>query len=540
MITKTEKTNGADIQGQCSGQRRGAGIIPAILSVLFLLGTAAARHAQAQTFIVLHNFAGSPNDGAGPDSRLVMDSSGNLYGTTNYGGTSNNCPVSVPGLPDSCGTVFKLDTSGTLTVLHNFAGSPSDGSNPVAGLVRDASGNLYGTTLKGGASASCSSGCGTVFKLDTSNTLTVLHNFSYSDGANPFAGLATDSSGNLYGTTSSGGPSHDGTVFKLDTSNTLIPLHDFAGSPSDGSNPESILVRDSAGNLYGTTSNGGTSTNCSSGCGTVFKLDTSGTLTVLHNFSGSDGANPTASLVGDSAGNLYGTTLNGGTSTNCSSGCGTVFKLETSGGGLTVLHNFSGSDGANPFAGLVSDSNGNLYGTTGNGGNSSECNLNDGCGTVFKLDTSGALTVLHSFSGSDGVYPFRRLVMDSAGNLYGTTFNGGTSNNCPGSPIFGPAGCGTVFVVSTTAQGGAQAIANQVNGLMAQGVINSGQNNSLVTKLQNAIAMTNAGKINGAIGKLEGFIHEVNALENSRRLTGAQGSALTSAATSVVQQLQAM
>jgi uncharacterized repeat protein (TIGR03803 family) len=500
MATTSKKTNRAHLRSQCSGLRRSAGIILAVLSALFLLGTGAAQRAHAQTFTVLHSFSGGTNDGAYPYAGLVMDSSGNLYGTTYVGGGGSEC------FGVGCGTVFKLDISGALTVLHSFSGS--DGKYPYAGLVRDSSGNLYGTTLYGG-----SIGYGTVFKLETSGPLTVLHSCDYSDGANPYAGLVRDSSGNLYGTTVGGGPSGDGgTVFKLDTSGTLTVLHNFSGS--DGAYPYAGLVIDSSGNLYGTTSQGG-----SYGYGTVFKLDSSGALTVLHNFSGSDGGYPQAGLVRDSSGNLYGTTTYAGGSF----GYGTVFKLDTS-GVLTVLHSFpSGTnDGAYPYGGLVMDSSGNLYGTTAIGGS------NGYGGTVFKLDTSGALTVLHNFSGSDGAYPYAGLMMDSYGTLYGTTHGGGSS------------GYGTVFEIVTTPQGATQAIITQVNGLLAQGVINTGQDNPLVKVLHHAIDMMNAGKINGAIGNLESFISEVNDLENSGVLTGAQASALTSAANSVIEQLQAM
>jgi uncharacterized repeat protein (TIGR03803 family) len=440
MTTTEGNTNGRVRKAQITPPRRGAGIILAVFSILFLLGTIAAKRVQAQTFTLLHSFSGS--DGATPYAGLVRDSDGNLYGTTYFGG------------PHVGGTVFKLDTSGVLTVLYSFSGLNNDGADPRAGLVGDSDGNLYGTTVAGG-----SYGSGTVFKLDTSHTLTVLYSFSGGgDGAQPQAGLVRDSDGNLYGTTVAGGSNGSGTVFKLGTSHTLTVLYSFSGG-SDGAHPLAGLVRDSDGNLYGTTPNGG-----GSGLGAVFKLDTSHTL--------------------------------------------------------TVLYSFAGGDGANPYAGLVRDSDGNLYGTTPNGGGS-------GLGAVFKLDTSHTLTVLHSFSGgtNDGATPYAGLVRDSDGNLYGTTVSGGSSNR------------GTVFVVSTTPQGAAAVIVTQVNGLLTQGTINKGQDNSLVKKLQNAVSLIIAGKIEGAIGNLEGFINEVNALENSRRLTGEQGSALTSAAQSVIAQL---
>jgi uncharacterized repeat protein (TIGR03803 family) len=368
-------------------------------SVLLLwLVAFALSSAQSQTLKVLHNFAGAPGDGRNPESGLIADSSGNLFGTTKFGGSSN------------LGTVFKLDTSGTLTVLHSF--TSSEGTVPQAGLIMDSSANLYGTTTASGPSSR-----GTLYKLDTSGTLSLLHSFpgGANDGAAPDADLITDSSGNLYGTTSVGGPSNLGTIFKLNTSGTLTVLHSFVGAPNDGTYPLAGLIADSSGNLYGTTEEGGASDR-----GTVFKLDTFGTLTVLHSFTGGagDGALPLAGLIADSSGNLYGTTGQGGTSNR-----GTVFKLDTS-GTLTLLHSFVGgpNDGSIPMAGLIADPSGNLYGTTELGGPSD-------AGTVFKVNGSGTLTVLHNFAVTDGRYPAAGLIADSSGNLYGTTLAGGSSGN---------------------------------------------------------------------------------------------------------------
>ncbi|MFL6351108.1 MAG: choice-of-anchor tandem repeat GloVer-containing protein [Bryobacteraceae bacterium] len=319
----------------------------------------------------------------------------------------------------------------TVTILHSF--SVSDGSQPSVGLIRDSAGNLYGTTSSGGPSD-----YGTIFKLDSSgNNYTVLHNFGSvpNDGSQPYGALILDSAGNLYGTTnSSRGFSGFGTVFKLDTSgNNYTILHEFGSVPNDGLRPYAGLILDSAGNLYGTTSFGGFS-----GFGTVFKLGTSGNnYTILHNFSdGSvtyDGARSYAGLILDSAGNLYGTTLYGG-----SSNSGTVFKLDASGNHYTKLHDFNDGltsyDGIQPDAGLILDSAGNLYGTTLQGGSS-------GSGTAFKLGTSGNnYTILHNFGSvaNDGVYPNAGLILNSAGNLYGMTNSGGSS------------GIGTVFKLDTS------------------------------------------------------------------------------------------
>jgi uncharacterized repeat protein (TIGR03803 family) len=239
-----------------------------------------------------------------------MDKAGNLYGTTLLGGSS------------SYGTVFKLDTSGNETVLHSFMNAP-DGASPFAGVIMDQAGNLYGTTNQGGT-GSCNfggPGCGTVFRLDTTGKETVLHSFTNTpDGALAYGGLVKR--GNLYGTTQVGGSYGRGTVFKLDTSGHETVLHSFMNS--DGAVSVAGLIMDKAGNLYGTTRVGGSSPNCFSGCGVVFKLDTTGKETVLHRFTDSsvDGADPVSGLVMDNAGNLYGTTNQGGTY-----GYGTVFKL---------------------------------------------------------------------------------------------------------------------------------------------------------------------------------------------------------------------
>jgi uncharacterized repeat protein (TIGR03803 family) len=274
-------------------------------------------------------------------------------------------------------------------------------------------------------------------------TYTVLHRFkgSPTDGAQPVSGLIRDSAGNLYGTTSVGGPStgatNAGVVFKLDKTGETV-LHSFTGG-ADGASPTAGVIQDSAGNLYGTTRYGGSSSRCSYGCGVVFKLDTTGTETVLYSFTGgADGDAPNAGVIRDSAGNFHGTTYTGGIVTHsCSSGCGVVFKLDTT-GTETVVHRFGGpTDGANPTAGLIGDSAGNLYGTTYNGGAS-------GAGVVFKLDTTGTATVLYNFTGkADGGNP-SGVIRDSAGNLYGTTSAGGIVNQ---TCTFG---CGVVFKLDTT------------------------------------------------------------------------------------------
>ena len=373
------------------------------LAFMFALALALfCSYAQAQSLTVLYEFKGSP-DGAGSYARLVRDSAGNLYGTTPVGGTNN-------------GTVFEVRSQGNETLLHTFKGK-RDGFLPGAGLVIDASGKLYGTTVYGGTH-----NLGTVFKLNKSGTKTVLFAFSGPDGANPWADLVRDAAGNLYGTTTTGGSgncnngSGCGTVFMISADGTETVLHSFAGGTADGQTPFAGLLRDADGNLYGTTNAGGTA-----GFGTVFELSATGTETILHNFAGypTDGLYPQAVLVRDRSGDLYGTTLEGG-----AYGYGTVFKLKKT-GKEKLLYSFGrGTDGHNPAAGLVRDNAGNLYGTTQSGGGTG-CNGN-GCGTVFELTKTGIEKVLYSFdTANQGAVPFAALILDATGNLYGTTSNGG-------------------------------------------------------------------------------------------------------------------
>jgi len=344
--------------------------------------------------VVLHNFASPPN-GAYPANGVIRDSAGNLYGTTNGaysdvgGGGTNNA-----------GVVFKIDTSGNETVLYSFTGG-ADGSSP-NGVIRDSAGNLYGTTTYGGAS-----GTGVVFKVDRSGNETVLYSFTGgADGGYPYA-VIRDTAGNLYGVTEGGG-NGVGVVFKVDTSGNETALYTFTGA-ADGGYPNGVIL--AAGNLYGTTTYGG-----ASGAGVVFKLDTAGKETVLYTFTGgADGGYSDAGVIRDSFGNLYGTTSGGG-----ASGAGVVFKVDAS-GNETVLYTFTGAaDGGNPYAGVIRDSAGNLYGTTAFGGAA-------GLGVAFKVDTSGNETVLRTFKrGLDGDQPYLAgVILDSVGNLYGTNAFGG-------------------------------------------------------------------------------------------------------------------
>lgn len=399
-------------------------------AAVVMLVVLATPPAQAQTFTTLYTFAGGA-DGAFPYAGLARDSAGNLYGTTHSGGVSGGCGGT------GCGTVFKVDATGQQTVLYTFSGG-TDGWWPYAGLIVDARKNLYGTTYYGGKK-----GLGVVFKVDATGKETVIHTFTgtHSDGEYPQGGLLMDKAHNLYGTTYAGGanttacPPSCGTVYKLNKKGKETVLHTFSGG-ADGGLPNYVnLVRDSAGSLYGTTAYGGS--GCTYGCGVVFKVDSTGHETPLYTFGGtSDGATPYAGLVRDAAGNLYGTAQYAGLPGGCmfGYGCGVIFKIDAAGNQM-VLYSFTGGpDGGNPSAGLVRDKAGNLYGTTQEGG--------VGFGVVFKLDPSGNETALYTFTGgTDGAQPIANVILDKAGNLYGTTTQRG-STGCNGL------GCGTVFEIT--------------------------------------------------------------------------------------------
>lgn len=352
-------------------------------------------------------------------------------------------------------------------VLHTFTGG-ADGANPQAALIRDQRSNLYGTAFNGGDLSKCGgAGCGVVFRLDRNGRETALYTFEAgADGAGPGAGLLWDQ-GSLYSTTHGGGNldcsevgvpwQGCGVVFKVNaTTGEETTMYAFTGV-TDGGGPSSGLVRDKAGNLYGTTVFGGDRT-CSFlglfGCGVVYKLDPSGNETILHAFTGAaDGALPAGDLLLDRAGNLLGSANDGGDTTSafCSQtigpffgvpGCGTLFKIDPA-GGFAVLHTFQGADGGPvPWGWLTQDDAGNIYGMTGNGGDLSDCS-GFGCGVVFKLDRSGKETVLHTFTGgADGSETLASVVRDASGNLYGATEFGGDVIDPPCAAV---GGCGVVF-----------------------------------------------------------------------------------------------
>ena len=354
---------------------------------------------------VLYAFPGG-TDGSWPRSGLIRDSAGNLYGADYYGGASG------------FGMVYRIDPAGQEEILYSFTGG-ADGGQPVGSLIRDADGSLYGATNVGGV------GSGVIYKLDPSGNETVLHSFTGgADGAFPDAGLIQDAAGDLYGTASQGGTGNEGMVFEVDKAGDESVLYTFRNTVG-GTSPQSGVIRDSAGNVYGTTVEGGVA-----GFGTLFRIDASGE-TILHSFNGlTDGEDPVGSLIRDAAGNFYGTVAFRGPTI-----AGNVFKLDTM-GNYIVIYGFTGAaDGGTPYAGVVMDSAGNLYGTTEHGGDPN-CN----CGVVFKVSSSGLETVLHTFQFVDGESPATGLTLDPEGNLYGTTQNGGQNDD------------GVVYEISATGQ----------------------------------------------------------------------------------------
>jgi uncharacterized repeat protein (TIGR03803 family) len=382
------------------------------------------------------------NTGGGwPYAGLLQGTDGNFYGTTVIGGVYfNNCGGG------GCGAVFKITPNGTLTTLYSFCaggGGCTDGATPYGGLVEGTDGDFYGTTEAGGPNPyACGGeyGCGTVFKITPSGKLTTLHSFGGKDGSFPYGGLIQGADRKFYGTTSSGGISIGcsgstgcGTVFSITAKGELTTLYSLCqqSNCTDGLGPYAGLVQGRDGNFYGTTIRGGTNECEEAGatCGTVFKITPTGTLTTLYSFDDMpNGEYPYAGLVQGADGNFYGTAYQGGASND-----GTVFKI-TSSGTLTVLHSFDGTDGRLPNAALVQGTDGNFYGTTYVGGANGANN-----GTIFEITSAGVLTTLYSFAkGTDGQRPDSPVVQGTNGTFYGTTYWGGAYQNCI-------AACGTVF-----------------------------------------------------------------------------------------------
>jgi uncharacterized repeat protein (TIGR03803 family) len=373
---------------------------------------------------------------------IIRDAKGNLFGSNLGGGnTSGNCSPPWNG----CGTVFELTAAGKMVVLHTFNLYP-DGAEPTS-LVQDARGNLYGATAAGG-NGDCEFGCGTLFKVTPAGKFTLLHTFGPDGLVIPTSGLTMDAQGNLYGAVDYGTNALDGAIYEWTTSGKLKLLYGFS-KQSDGITPYAVIP-DNEGSLYGTTARGG-DLSCSQGdgygCGVVYKLDISKSVeTVLYAFhGGADGAFPAfaAPLVRDKAGNLYGTTAEGGNNQDCitryTRGCGTLFKIDTA-GAFSVLVTFDGTNGNSPN-GLMEGPEGTFYSTTYAGGN--PC-TGGGCGTVFKFSAGRKESVLYKFRGrSDGQFPAFGVVEDSNHNLYGTTEQGGDLN----CKVYGQ-GCGVIFEIT--------------------------------------------------------------------------------------------
>ncbi len=397
----------------------------------------------------LHTLA-SATEGSLPTSALVLGASGAYYGTATTGGANSE------------GTIFDVTTSGALTVLHTFSASATDGEYPTGGLTLGSDGNFYGTTTYGGSTLATTNttanptGEGTIYSMTASGTLTLLHSFGdgtvANDGAYPTGKLVQGSDGTIYGTTLGGGAYGLGTVYSVTTAGVVTIVYSFGASDIDGVFPDSGVVIGTDGNLYGTTSGGGTSYSD----GTVFQLTTAGVETVLHDFNdGSvtdDGITPTAALVQGVDGNFYGTTFHGGSTATGQgvNGDGTVYKI-TSTGTLTILHSFRdgsvSNDGMEPIASLTQDSTtGTLYGDTTEGGSTVSTSILYGYGTLFSISTTGTYALLHSFGTSSttdpGEFPAAALALNSTdGYLYGSTAFDPTDS------------AGTIFKIAKTATG---------------------------------------------------------------------------------------
>jgi uncharacterized repeat protein (TIGR03803 family) len=392
----------------------------------------------------LYAFTGNA-DGAQPSGGVVLDPAGNVYGTTTYGGSfgGDNCGT------NGCGVAFKIDTSRHESLLHSFTGPSADGANPTEGVTRDSAGRLYGLTTFQLSLYQLQPGASFCDVVPCPWKESILYNSDDGQlGGFPTGIPVLDAQGNFYAVSNTGGSGTNcggpcGFVFKVGPQGQFTVIYNFQGG-SDGATPTGPLLLEPDGSLYGTTVNGG------AGFGTVYKIDASGSESIVYSFTGGiDGFSPYSGVIADDQGNLYGTTVVGGQHSNsCIGGtCGVVFKLIPNENGTwteSPLYSFQGgADGANPYGGLLRDSQGNLYGTTYYGG---VCQFGPYCGTVYKLDSAANRTTLWNFQcGSDGCEPeFGSLVMDQQGSLYGTaSFGGDLSVTNPACLEF--FGCGTVF-----------------------------------------------------------------------------------------------
>lgn len=355
----------------------------------------AASRQAGYTFNLLHTFTGAPGDGAGSGAEVTLDASGNVWGTTDWGGSNGS---------NGYGTIFEITTNGTETLMHSF-GKTGDGATPDGAITILSNGDMYGTTTYGGTSEN-----GVIWKLTASGKYTVVHSFT-ADECNFARGrLVQDKQGNFYGAGLFGGANSDGTVFKFTPKGKVTVLHTF--DSTDGAFPEHGVVMDKDGNIYGVTAFGGTSDN-----GTIYEIAKDGTFTSLYSFTGgtSDGGFPYGGLAIDSQGNLYGSADDGG-----ANGDGTVFEL-TPGGTFTVLYNFTGgADGSFPEGDMLRVGK-NLYSTTTSAGANGE-------GGVYELTSKGKLKVLANFSDTDGNY-YSAGLTPSGKTFYGTAQYGGTDDD---------------------------------------------------------------------------------------------------------------
>jgi uncharacterized repeat protein (TIGR03803 family) len=448
--------------------------------------TVASVTTPGTALTILYSFTGG-NDGSNPNA-LMQAANGNFYGTTQNGGSN------------SAGTVFQMTAGGSVQELYSFTGG-NDGGTPYAALAQGRDGNFYGTTFQGGTNDN-----GTVFMITGGGALTPLLSFFGANGDLPFAGLTLGNDGLFYGATHQGGANGHGSIYHITTNGVLSTLVSF--NDSNGGFPYSGVIQGTDGNFYGTTFLGGSAT-----VGTVFKMTTNGTLTTLITFNGTNGDNPYAGLVQGVDGSLYGVAANGGPNSN-----GVVFQITTA-GILTNLYSFTGGgDGGNPVGGLMLGSDGNFYGTTAHGG----AYNNDG--TVFRLTPNGSLTTIIQFDGYNGANPQAALTPGTDGNIYGTTQNGGTQGN---GVVFRLASTSapqiTAQPINQTAYLGANVIFNvsvfgapslvyqwQENGTNVTdgGMISGSGTHALV--LSN-IALTNTGSYSVVVSNSLGFVVSSNA-----------------------------